>query len=199
MHRLVRKNGTSGDDTYYAVNIDDYVYYAKAGHDNVVTLDGNDKLFGQAGLDLLGGGKGNDLLRGGSDADNLKGEEGDDRLFGDGGNDMLYAGMDRDILTGGKGRDVFVFITENLTGRGSDIDIVKDFTVDGRNADFLGLAVAGLDGEHIANLKQLRPYMSQEGSDVHISFETADMMILEDVRLKQLTGENFLFEPSLAS
>jgi Ca2+-binding RTX toxin-like protein len=197
MHRLVRQNGTSGDDTFYAVNVDDYIYHGRAGHDVVVTLDGNDRLFGDGGIDLLGGGKGNDILRGGNDVDNLKGEEGADRLFGDAGNDILHGGMDTDRLVGGKGRDVFIFITDNLTGRGSDLDIVKDFTVDGKNADFLGLAVAGPDGERIATLGELRPYMSQEGRDVHISFETGDTMIIEDVRLNQLSGQNFLFEPAL--
>jgi len=194
---VIRRNGTSGDDTFYAVTNDDYIYHGKAGHDIVVTLDGSDMLFGDGGIDLLGGGKGDDILRGGAGYDNLKGEEGSDRLYGDAGNDMLYGSMDRDILTGGKGRDVFIFITENLTGRGSDLDIVKDFTVRGDNADFLGLAVAGPDGERIANLRELRPYMSQNGHDVHISFETGDTFVIEDVRLRHLTEQHFLFEPAI--
>ncbi|UVC07720.1 hypothetical protein IHQ71_21375 [Rhizobium sp. TH2] len=197
MRIVVRKGGTSGDDIFYASTNDDYIYHAKAGHDIVVTLDGNDRLFGEGGIDLLGGGKGNDILRGGGGYDNLKGEEGADRLFGNAGNDILHGSLDEDILAGGKGRDVFIFITNNVTGRGSDIDVVTDFATSGRNADFLGLAVAGPDDVRIAALKELKPYMSQEGDDVHITFETGDTMILENVRLRQLTQQNFLFEPAL--
>lgn len=197
MRKVIVKSGSPKDDVFYAVTNDDYVYHAMAGHDIVVALDGNDKLFGDGGIDLLGGGKGNDILRGGDGYDNLKGEDGVDRLYGDGGNDILHGSLDRDILRGGQGKDVFIFITDNLTGRGSDLDIVKEFAVKGRNADFLGLAVAGPDNERIATLSELKPFMSQEGDDVHIIFETGDTMILEDVRLRQLTEDNFLFEPSL--
>lgn len=198
MHRLVRQNGTPNNDIFYATVNDDYIYHAKAGHDIVVTLDGNDRLFGDGGIDLLAGGKGDDILRGGEGYDDLKGDEGSDKLYGDAGNDILHGGMDRDVLKGGAGRDVFIFITDNLTGRGSDLDIVEDFRLKGANADFLGLAVAGPDGERIDTLKELKPFMSQEGSDVHITFETSDTMIVEDVRLGQLAERHFLFEPALA-
>ncbi|MDB5522451.1 MAG: ltxA [Rhizobium sp.] len=193
MRKVIREKGTPKDDIFYATTNDDYHYSGRGGNDVIVTLAGNDRLNGDAGVDLVSGGQGNDTIRGGAGYDDLKGEEGKDKLYGDAGNDILHGGMDRDILSGGAGKDSFIFITDNLTGRGSDLDIVKDFAVKGKNADYLGLAVAGADGVMITSYDDLEPYLSQRSGDVHLSFDTGDTMIIENIRLKQLTDDNFLF------
>ncbi|MBL0371165.1 calcium-binding protein [Rhizobium sp. KVB221] len=193
MRKVIHKNGTPGNDTFYASTNDDYYYSGRAGSDIIVTLAGNDRLNGDAGQDLVDGGQGNDIIHGGAGYDDLRGEEGKDRLYGDSGNDILYGGMDRDILRGGVGKDSFVFFTNNLTGRGSDLDIVKDFTVKGRNADYLGMAVAGTDGVMITTYDDLVPYMSQRNGDVHIAFDSGDTLIIENVRLRQINEDHFIF------
>lgn len=195
MRIVIQSDGTPGNDFFYPTTNDDFVYRGLAGHDMIVTRDGNDKLFGGGGLDFLDGGKGDDLLRGGSGVDTLQGADGSDRLFGDAGYDILYGGFGTDEVTGGKGRDVFSFIA--MFGIGSDVEIVKDFTLKGKNADFLGLAVHNLDGERMRTFKELKPFMSQEGDDVHLTFETDETMIIENVRLHQLKADHFMFEPSL--
>jgi Ca2+-binding RTX toxin-like protein len=96
--------------------------------DRAEGFGGNDTMKGNAGNDRLSGGSGNDRLEGGSGADQLSGGTGADRLIGGGGNDRLTGGTGRDTLTGNSGADRFVFASAADAGKGSNRDIITDFS-----------------------------------------------------------------------
>jgi serralysin len=84
-----------------------------SGADKLYGKDGADKLFGGAGADHLGGGNGNDLLRGG------------------GG---------KDVLVGGAGADDFVFASVAEAGKGSQRDVIRNFSrAQGDDIDLSGI------------------------------------------------------------
>lgn len=79
--------------------------------------DGDNLLLGKGGDDTLSGGAGNDELRGG---------KGDDDLDGGAGDDILFGGAGADRLHGGQGADIFVFTSQQQSGRKS-VDTIVDF------------------------------------------------------------------------
>jgi Ca2+-binding RTX toxin-like protein len=86
--------GGAGDDWLSAdTNVNSFVD-GGAGHDLIVTHDGNDYLFGGAGNDFLD-------ARGGND-----------RLYGGSGDDNLYGGLGNDYLAGGTGIDTANYFNE---------------------------------------------------------------------------------------
>lgn len=91
-----------------------------AGHINIATEDGNDRITvasstpvavsGGLGADYIQGGSGNDTLSGNAGKDTIKGGSGDDRingygspdrLYGEGGNDRIYGHDGDDRIEGG--------------------------------------------------------------------------------------------------
>lgn len=105
------------------------------------------KVEGETGPDILFGGKGTDKLFGYDNNDELNGGAGNDQLTGGGGNDLLRGGL---------GKDTFIF-----DGRRFASDVISDFTIGEDRID--------LSFFNIADLRTLRPYMSQVGSSVVIS------------------------------
>ncbi|MDQ2982788.1 MAG: M10 family metallopeptidase C-terminal domain-containing protein [Actinomycetota bacterium] len=93
--------------------------------DVIVSLGGNDKIYGGAGPDVICAGPGKDLLSGGRGADVLVGNGGNDRLSGGKGIDVLQGGGGADtlrgdaglldVLAGGPGNDTL------LGGAGADL------------------------------------------------------------------------------
>lgn len=75
------------------------------GIENVITGDGNDKVYGNHSANELHGGRGADTLVGYNGNDVLYGENGDDRLYGRNDNDTLYGGAGADRLYGDAGND----------------------------------------------------------------------------------------------
>ncbi|MDP5305755.1 calcium-binding protein [Paracoccus spongiarum] len=127
---MVRRIGTSGNDTLTGTNFSDLLWgnggndllRGLGGSDDLEGDGGNDRLFGGGGNDELEGDDGRDLLRGGAGNDELDGDDGDDRLFGQAGRDTLDGGDGNDLLVGGGGADEFEF------GDGDGRDRVRDFT-----------------------------------------------------------------------
>lgn len=93
--------------------------------------DGDNLILGKGGDDTLSGGAGNDELKGGKGDDDLSGGEGDDMLFGGAGADRLH---------GGEGADIFVFTSQQQSGR-KGIDTIVDF--DPSEGDIIDLS--GID------------------------------------------------------
>jgi Ca2+-binding RTX toxin-like protein len=96
--------------------------------DRAEGFGGKDTMMGMAGNDRLSGGSGRDRLEGGSGFDRLFGGSGADRLIGGGGNDRLTGGTGRDTLTGNSGADRFVFASAADAGKGSNRDVITDFS-----------------------------------------------------------------------
>ncbi|MBM2576092.1 hypothetical protein JQC91_07225 [Jannaschia sp. Os4] len=159
------------------------------------TLDGGDRddvLYGRSGADRLEGGAGRDALRGGTGADTidgdkgndvLDGEAGDDRMNGGGGADTIEGGKGNDRLRGGGGADTFVFAP------GEGRDRVTDFT-DG--ADRIDIS-AFFPGPSIATWRDATDSVRERDGDVVIEWAGGGRLVLDDVRLVQLTDADFLF------
>lgn len=100
----------------------------------ILTLGGDDVVFGGAGDDSLSGGSGDDRLFGEHGWDKLKGGAGNDRTAGGPGRDRLLGGADDDLLDGGGDHDVLRGDdgSDRLFGRGGD-----DFLIGGRGDDTL--------------------------------------------------------------
>ncbi|NGZ05928.1 MAG: cadherin-like domain-containing protein [Magnetococcales bacterium] len=77
----------------------------RPAEDNLVGLDGEDRLYGGYMMDSLSGGIGQDRLYGGYEDDTLFGGEGNDKLYGEQDDDRLFGGLGNDIMDGGLGAD----------------------------------------------------------------------------------------------
>lgn len=185
-------------------------------------LGGNDTLNGGFGADIMIGGKGNDryivddagdqvveaadegsdlvssslsfslkslgaveklTLEGGA-ALNATGNKGANLLTGNLGANRLDGLAGDDVLTGGRGADTFLFRT------GGDRDTITDFQARGAAHDILDLG----------RLKSVRDFadlsanhFEQHGSDVWIDAGHGDLVVLQDVRLRDLKESDFLF------
>lgn len=108
-------------------------------------------------------------IEGGPGADRLAGAAGDDRIVGGGGDD---------VLSGGAGRDMFVF------GAGFGHDLISDFG----QGDHIQFA-EDVFQDFAAVLAASR----QVGSDVVITLDAANAIVLENVALRSLDASDFLF------
>lgn len=120
------------------------------GNDRLRGRDGDDQLEGGAGRDHLIGGSGNDMLSGGDGRDNLRGGQGDDALDGGDCRDFLRGGQGNDVLDGGSGRDWL------NGGRGDD-------TIEGGTGNDMLSGGAGAD--HFV-------FASDAGCDVIVDFQS---------------------------
>ena len=150
-----------------------------------------DFYFGRAGDDEIYGNGGGDRLLGGSGNDNIYGVYGSDRLFGGPGNDHLVGGEQKDIVTGGTGADVFRFLAFPASGGVSHLDIITDFDTREAN-EYIWLTLDPAVG--ITEFSQLRDMMVQDGDDVVLSFGGVDLLVLENVRIRQLIEDDFFIQ-----
>lgn len=150
--------------------------------------DRADFYFGRAGDDVISGYGGGDRLLGGSGNDAIYGSLGKDRLIGGPGFDELVGGEHKDVITGGSGGDVFLFLASPATGGVSHLDVITDF--DPRE---LGewIEVRIHPDLKITEFSQLRSMMWQDGDDVVLNFWGVDMLVLEDVRIGELSDDDF--------
>jgi Ca2+-binding RTX toxin-like protein len=112
------------------------------------------------------------------------GGTGNQKLKGTVGTDVLDGGRGRDILTGGKGVDTFIFST------GYGRDTITDFQASGKAHDILDLS--GL--KSITDFRDLMKNHVQEfDGGVRINGGNGNILVLEDVKLKQLDAGDFLF------
>jgi Ca2+-binding RTX toxin-like protein len=189
--------GGSGDDLFRVDNAGTAIVEMEGeGYDRVITtvdLDLSTGFFGEdsgeieridvkgsVGLAVTGTASAN-LINGGSGNDTLNGAGGDDQLNGRGGIDLLSGGTGNDTLTGGAGADTFVFAT------GFETDVVQGFAAGTDQIDLSGLEVVTSYEDLVAD------HMVQVGSDVVITGENGDVLILVNVSLANLTADDFVF------
>jgi Ca2+-binding RTX toxin-like protein len=180
---------------------------------------GDDTISGGAGGDRVEGGLGNDLIQGNDGRDILDAGGGVDKVFGGSGNDVIFSGtgqfdenfeLERSISDGGSGDDtIFARFDAILTGgRGADIFAlgnpfgtldnlggltVKDFRPGTDNL----VIFAGEPGQY-DTFEEIMGRAQQVGDDVVFDFfptSTKDLpsLVLEDLRVSQLTAGDFLF------
>jgi hypothetical protein len=168
--------GTNGDDLLDGTNHND-VLFGLGGNDQIFGFRGNDTLLGGRGDDRIEGGEGNDSLIGEKGNDALVGGEGNDDLNGGNGRDFLVGGAGRDTLTGGQGPDKFV------VRQGTGIDTITDLHANDRIdlRDF-GFASAG----------DVLAAFRQRGRDAVLDLGNGDKLIVEDTRVSQLDGAQFI-------
>ena len=119
---------------------------------------------GNVGIDTLLGGDGNDTINGNADADTLIG------------------GAGNDTMTGGTQSDKFVF----QTGFGQDT--INDFTVGAASDD-----VIEFQNSMFANFAAVQAASQQVGSDVLITVDASNTILLKNVTLGNLHQDDFLF------
>lgn len=121
-----------------------------ANIENLITGEGDDRIFGSdrenvietnGGDDAVFGGLGNDVLRGGLGNDTLNGEVGDDRLNGGAGEDVLNGGLGNDVIYAGAGND----FTNGGEGDDEVMGMAGNDTIDGGAGNDLLRGSAGLD------------------------------------------------------
>ncbi|MFE1602191.1 Ig-like domain-containing protein [Methylobacterium sp. ID0610] len=177
-----RVDGGLGNDAVYGDDGDDEVTGGE-GDDAVYGGTGNDRVSGDAGNDRVLGQQGNDTLFGGGGNDDLSGGEGDDLLFGGAGDDLLFGNAGADTLVGGDGSDIFAF------GRGDGADLVRDFVIDGPDAD-----VIAFNNGAFSSFAAVLAASRQDGSDTVIDYGTGDTLTLQNTELRALTAANFTFD-----
>ncbi|RAH96834.1 hypothetical protein DLJ53_31765 [Acuticoccus sediminis] len=136
------------------------------GRDTLLGQHGNDTMFGGEGADIILGGAGNDSAIGGSRFDTLMGEGGNDVLFGREGADSLFGNEGSDTLSGEDGSDTLV------GGDGSDV------LIGGTGADVLSPGTG----------RDTLRFEGRFGTDTVVGFTTSDTLIIEGVRLDEITA-----------
>ena len=158
------------------------IFQGKERADAYDGLAGDDSISGMGGNDKLWGGDGNDGILGGAGNDKIWGGQGFDRISGDGGKDTLWGGTET---------DAFIFTVGTKYFNGSDKDIIKDIVTSGEQMD--DIQIMSLDGR-IDSYADIRKLAKQSGDDVLIDFGHGDVLILENIKVKHLSAELFMYE-----
>lgn len=125
----------------------------------VLTLGGNDTVFGSSDSELINGNQDEDELSGSAGDDTILGGQANDVLDGQAGNDVLFGNLDADLIRGGQGDD-------NLLGGGDNDVLFGDFGNDflsgdlgidvltgGEGADIFALPLRGIDTDFISDFQ----------------------------------------------
>ena len=216
--------GDDGSNSLYGMGGDDFLF-GRGGDDFINGGDGTDVIDGEDGIDTasfegadhgvnvhlgnnavrddgfgnsevirnvenLIGSDHDDLLYGNSQDNRFFGGEGDDVVFGGDGNDTLVASQGRDVLWGEGGSDTFVFTNDS-----NWIDQVKDFTLNGSEADVLDISDL-LDG-YDASSSDINDFVmltdqSGSGAKLHVDIDGQNGDFVEVARLSgsDFTGLN---------
>lgn len=168
---IFRQNGSNEDDIF-------------------VGTGANENYNGRGGNDSLMGNYGNDRLNGGAGFDYVFGEGGNDRLLGGPSDDTIAGDIGRDIMTGGSGLDNFLYTANGffLFG-GHGFDTITDFDPRGRDGDLVTLMINSAFG--VTSFRQLRAGMQQINGDTVMNFGNGDVLVLSDVRINELSNDNF--------
>lgn len=159
-------------------------FRGEGGNDRFWGNGGDDAFFGGAGNDLAAGGQGADLLYGGTGNDTLIGDSQNDTIYGDDGNDVILAGSGNDLMFGGAGADQFQF--RNSFGQ----DVIADFN----HASGDRINLVGLTGSlNVDTLSQVQSRMTQVGSDVLISWNTYNRILVQNTTVSAFAADDFLF------
>ncbi|SEW00756.1 serralysin [Cognatiyoonia koreensis] len=183
---FVRAGG--GEETFYGGSGRDTISYEKAGSGVRLdlykdtasggwatndTIDSFENAEGSKGDDVILGTVGGNVIKGNRGDDKLIGRSGNDTLFGGSGDDFFDGGTGRDVLYGGSGADVFHF------DKGEDRDFIKGFENNVDTLQFDGFA-SGFDAFDFAE---------QRDNDVIFRFGNGDTVVVEDIRLAQLSND----------
>lgn len=111
---------------------------------------------------------------------------------------QLQAYGSRDVLAGGRGNDLLIDETSNKQtlfeiNDGSGKDVIYKFTATGANHDLIRL-----NDPQFTSFAAVRSAMSQVGSDVLLNLSSTDKLLIKDVRIGDLTPDDFLlrFSPT---
>ncbi|MGA7451241.1 MAG: calcium-binding protein, partial [Rhodoplanes sp.] len=182
-------SGGDGDDTYVVDSLGDAVVEnVGEGTDKVIATVNNVTLASNVEIGAVGlatgltltGNAGDNILFGASGNDVLNGGAGNDAFAAGAGNDIINGGVGNDAMSGGAGDDTFVFTL------GDGFDQVTDFTAGDSSGDLIALT-----GYGVASFAQLQAFMSQDGSDVKIAFDSNNQITLQGVTLGQLNQNDF--------
>lgn len=178
-------DGGAGSDVLDGGTGADTASFASAESGVTVRLTNGELKGGAAGDELISiehltGSNYDDILIGSRKSNILRGRNGEDVLSGGGKKDVLNGGRGDDVLSGGAGNDRFVF-KEN-TG----FDIITDFTVRGKREK---IDLKAFDFNNFAALKSA---MSNTSDGVEIALNSHDTLLLEDLSIGSLTGNDFL-------
>ncbi len=165
--------GGLGDDTYFVDNAGD-VIVENAG-------EGNDTVKTALASYALGSNVEN-LTYTGSGAFIGTGNELDNIITGGNGGNRLAGGAGNDTLIGGSASDTFVYMAHN------GIDTVVGFTASGTSHDTLAV-----DSKLFADWAHLLAASSQSGSDVIITADANDQIILKNLTVSALQPSNVQF------
>ncbi|WP_165842962.1 Ig-like domain-containing protein [Phenylobacterium deserti] len=145
-------------------------------------------LVGTAAGERICGGNSGDVLSGMGGADTLMGNNGKDLLMGGGGRDLLLGGNGSDTLDGGAGDDTLtggnspdLFIFERDFGR----DVITDFDVKNETIQ--------MSPAMFANFADLKAHAVQSGAHVVITYDAANILTLQNVKLSSLNEGDFIF------
>lgn len=147
-----------------------------------------DAFNGLGGHDFIAGWNSADRLWGGAGNDTIYGHVGSDRLFGGPGKDHLSGGKQSDVISGGGGADIFLFEAWPYDNGGSHLDTITDFDPRERG-EHIELAVSTYF--QIATFSDLKSFMIEDDGDVVIDFLGRDILVLENLRMNQLSADDF--------
>ncbi|MEN0117736.1 MAG: rhizobiocin, partial [Agrobacterium cavarae] len=165
--------GGLGDDTYFVDNTGDVIVEnAGEGIDTVKTALASYAL----------GSNVENLAYTGSGAFTGTGNELDNIITGGNGGNRLAGGAGNDTLVGGSASDTFVYMAHN------GIDTVVGFTASGTSHDTLAV-----DSKLFADWAHLLAASSQSGSDVIITADASDQIILKNLTVAALQPSNVQF------
>jgi Ca2+-binding RTX toxin-like protein len=128
------------------------------------------------------GTSGNDNISGWASFDSIDGGAGNDTINGNAGIDRIVGGAGNDTLTGGANDDTFIFHS------GFGQDTITDFVAGASANEFIEF-----DAGIFANYASLQSAMQQVGSDVQITADVANSVLLKNVVLANLTQGDFHF------
>ena len=182
----------NGNDVIHAGSGDDIVL-AGGGDDVIHAGPGNDRIHGGVGQDRLYGDSGDDFLDGGLGNDLLKGEQGNDFLNGGSGDDELHSRWGNDYLVGGAGKDSFI-----IRPSGSpEFNQIRDFTP---GVDNIDLSHPGI---HVVDFMELLSLARQTSKGVEIRLPTNhlvnDRLLLMGITIGDLQSDDFTKLPLNAS
>jgi Ca2+-binding RTX toxin-like protein len=106
--------------------------------------------------------------------------------MGGDGNDRINAGAGNDLITGGSGDDVFVVGVQANTR-----DIITDFATKG-TADKIDLSAFGYTKLSDIKMFDVIPRGSQSGPQVHIILPNDQVLILQNLRVSDLSADDFV-------
>jgi Ca2+-binding RTX toxin-like protein len=173
-----------GNDTVFG-SVDNEQINGNRDEDQLAGGGGDDTLFGGQNNDVLDGQAGNDFLFGNLNADLIRGGQGDDNLFGGADNDILFGDFGNDFLAGDLGVDVVT------GGEGADVFVLPSRGID---TDFISDFEDGIDSMLLptgVTFNQLA--ITLRGNDqTVITLGTEELAVLDDVLPNAITTADFI-------